>query len=159
MRCPDLTIMLSPPALLHADRIGEAGYRLISVFNNNTANVTILRPIEADPRVPSDRRAACRERPRGIVPGFVAIFARRAALALLRAASSQVPQHHSGTRSLAVKRLIRPSLGFKRLRTAWRTLVGHETLAMMRKGQEKAIGGHDIFAQAAFVNALLDVAA
>ncbi|MGF7209812.1 hypothetical protein GGE65_004415 [Skermanella aerolata] len=55
--------------------------------------------------------------------------------------------------------MIRPSLGFKRLRTAWRTLVGHETLAMMRKGQEKAIGGHDIFAQAAFVNALLDVAA
>jgi hypothetical protein len=45
------------------------------------------------------------------------------------------------------------------LRTAWRTLVGHETLAMMTKGQVKAIGGDDIVAQAAFVNALFDVAA
>lgn len=54
---------------------------------------------------------------------------------------------------------LRPGLGFKRFRTAWRTLVGYETLAMMRKGQEKGIGGDDIVAQAAFVNSLFDVAA
>jgi hypothetical protein len=50
-------------------------------------------------------------------------------------------------------------LGFKRFRTAWRTLVGYETLAMMRKGQVKGIGGDDIVAQAAFVNSLFDDAA
>ena len=58
-----------------------------------------------------------------------------------------------------VKRLVRSGLGFKRFRTAWRTLAGYETLAMMRKGQVKGIGGDDIIAQAAFVNDLFDVAA
>jgi transposase, IS6 family len=46
-----------------------------------------------------------------------------------------------------IKRLVRPGLGFKRFRTAWRTVVGYETLAMMRKGQVKGIGGDDIVAQ------------
>ena len=54
---------------------------------------------------------------------------------------------------------VRPGLGFKRFRTAWRTLVGYETLAMMRKGQVKGIGRDDIVAQAAFVNSLFDVPA
>ena len=58
-----------------------------------------------------------------------------------------------------IKRLVRTSLGFKRFRTAWRTLVGYETLAMMRKGQVNGIGGGDIVAQAAFVNSLFDIAA
>jgi IS6 family transposase len=58
-----------------------------------------------------------------------------------------------------IKRLVRPGLGFKRFRTAWRTLVGYETLAMMRKGQVKGIGGNDIVAQAAFVDSLFDMAA
>jgi IS6 family transposase len=58
-----------------------------------------------------------------------------------------------------IKQLVRPGLGFKRFRTAWRTLVGYETLAMMRKGQVKGVGGSDIVAQAAFVNALFGVAA
>ena len=58
-----------------------------------------------------------------------------------------------------VKRLVRPGLGFKRFRTAWRTLVGYETLAMMRKGQVKGIDGNDIVAQAAFVSSLFDMAA
>jgi transposase, IS6 family len=58
-----------------------------------------------------------------------------------------------------IKRLVRPGLGFKRFRTAWRTLVGYETLAMMRKGQVNGIGGDDIVAQAAFVNSLFDSAA
>ena len=35
----------------------------------------------------------------------------------------------------------------------------YETLAMMRKGQVKGIGGDDIVAQAAFVNSLFDIAA
>jgi hypothetical protein len=58
-----------------------------------------------------------------------------------------------------IKRLVRPGLGFKRFRTAWRTVVGYEALAMMRKGQVKGIGGDDIVAQAAFVNSLFDIAA
>jgi IS6 family transposase len=58
-----------------------------------------------------------------------------------------------------IKRLVRPGLGLKRFRTAWRTLVGYETLAMMRKGQVKGIGGNDIVVQAAFVNSLFDMAA
>jgi len=58
-----------------------------------------------------------------------------------------------------IKRLVRPGLGFKRFRTAWCTLVGYETLAMMRKGQVKGVGGSDIVAHAAFVNALFGVAA
>jgi hypothetical protein len=44
-------------------------------------------------------------------------------------------------------------------RSRWRTLVGYETLAMMRKGQVKGVGGSDIVAQAAFVDALFGVAA
>jgi transposase, IS6 family len=58
-----------------------------------------------------------------------------------------------------IKRLVRPGFGFKRFRTAWRTLVGYETLAMMRKGQVKGIGGDDIVAQAAFVSSLVEIAA
>jgi transposase, IS6 family len=58
-----------------------------------------------------------------------------------------------------IKQLVRPGLGFKKFRTAWRTLVGYETLAMMRKGQVTGIGGDDIVAQAAFLNSLFDVAA
>jgi IS6 family transposase len=58
-----------------------------------------------------------------------------------------------------IKRLVRLGLGFKRFRTAWRTVVGYEALAMMRKGQVKGIGGHDIVAQPAFVNSLFDIAA
>jgi transposase-like protein len=58
-----------------------------------------------------------------------------------------------------IKRLVRTSLGFKRFRTAWRTLVGYETLAMMRKGQVNGICGNDIVAQATFVTSLFDVAA
>jgi transposase, IS6 family len=45
-----------------------------------------------------------------------------------------------------IKRLVRHGLGFKRFRIVWRTLVGHETLAMMRKGQVKGIGRDDIVA-------------
>jgi IS6 family transposase len=58
-----------------------------------------------------------------------------------------------------IKRLVRPGLGFKRFRMAWHTLVGYETLAMMRKGQVKGIGGNDIVAQAAFVKSLFGIAA
>jgi len=50
-------------------------------------------------------------------------------------------------------------LGFRRFRSAWRTLVGYETLAMMRKGQVEGIGGNDIVAQAAFVKSLFDIVA
>jgi transposase, IS6 family len=58
-----------------------------------------------------------------------------------------------------IKRLVRPGLGFKKFRTAWRTLVGYETLAMMRKEQVKGMAGDDTVAQAAFVNSLFGIAA
>ena len=58
-----------------------------------------------------------------------------------------------------IKRLVCPGLGFKRFRTAWRTLVGYETLAMMRKEQVKGIVVNDIVTQAAFVSSLFDMAA
>jgi IS6 family transposase len=57
-----------------------------------------------------------------------------------------------------IKGLVRPGLGFKRFRMAWRTLVGYEIPAMMRKGQVKDTDSNDIAAQAAFANARFDVA-
>ena len=65
-----------------------------------------------------------------------------------------VEQDHRRTR-----RLLRPGLGSRRFRTAWRSLVGYETLAMMRKGQVHGICGNDIVAQATFIKSLFDMAA
>jgi transposase-like protein len=58
-----------------------------------------------------------------------------------------------------IKRLVRPGLGFGGFRTAWRTLIGYEAMAMIRKGQVHNIGGRDIRAQAALVAELFGVAA
>ncbi len=58
-----------------------------------------------------------------------------------------------------VKRLVRPGLGFGSVRTARRTLAGYEAMAMVRKGQVRNIGGHDIRAQATFVAELFQIAA
>ena len=60
-----------------------------------------------------------------------------------------------------IKRLVRPGLGFGRLRTARRTLAGNEAMAMamVRKGQLHTIGGRDMPAQAALVAGLFGVMA
>ncbi len=50
-----------------------------------------------------------------------------------------------------LRRLMRPGLGFGSFWTAQRTLAGYETMAMIRKGQVRGIGGHDMQAQAAFI--------
>jgi transposase-like protein len=51
-----------------------------------------------------------------------------------------------------IKRRTRPMLGFKRFRTARRTLAGVEALAMLAKGQVRAVLGDDLPAQRAFVH-------
>jgi hypothetical protein len=58
-----------------------------------------------------------------------------------------------------VKRLVRPGLGFGGFRTARRTLAGYETMAMVRKGQVRGVGGRDMRAQASFVAELFQAAA
>src|SRR3954447_16245321 len=58
----------------------------------------------------------------------------------------------------AIKRLVRPGLGFGSLPTARRTLAGYEAMAMIRKGQVRNIGGGDMRAQAAFVAGRVGIA-
>jgi transposase-like protein len=58
-----------------------------------------------------------------------------------------------------VKRLIRPMLGFGSFRTARRTLAGVEAMAMLAKGQVRAVPANDMPAQRAFVASLFGMAA
>ena len=58
-----------------------------------------------------------------------------------------------------IKRRVRPMLGFKRFRTARRTLAGVEALAMLAKGQVRAAPANDLPAQRAFVAGLFGLAA
>ena len=58
-----------------------------------------------------------------------------------------------------IQRRVRPMLGFKRFTTARRTLAGVEALAMLAKGQVRAVPGHDMPAQRAFVHQVFGVAA
>jgi transposase, IS6 family len=58
-----------------------------------------------------------------------------------------------------VKRLTRPGLGFGGFWTARRTLAGFETMAMIRKGQVRNIGGGDIQGQASLIAGLFQIAA
>jgi IS6 family transposase len=58
-----------------------------------------------------------------------------------------------------IKRLTGPGLGFDGFWTARRTLAGFETMAMIRKGQIRQIGGSDIQAQSSFVAGLFQIAA
>jgi transposase, IS6 family len=57
-----------------------------------------------------------------------------------------------------IKRLVRPGLGFGSFHTARRTLAGYEIMAMVGKGQVRAIPANDMPAQSAFVAALFGVA-
>ncbi|HEX6012460.1 MAG TPA: DDE-type integrase/transposase/recombinase [Geminicoccaceae bacterium] len=58
-----------------------------------------------------------------------------------------------------IKRRTRPMLGFKRFRTARRTLAGIEAMAMLTKGQVRAVPANDMAAQRTFVASLFGLAA
>ena len=79
---------------------------------------------------------------------------RRSKLRQVKYLNNIVEQDHR-----RVKRLVRPGLGFASFRTARRTLAGYEVMAMMRKGQVRKIGGHDMKAQARFVAEMFEIAA
>jgi transposase, IS6 family len=57
------------------------------------------------------------------------------------------------------KRPVQPGPGFGNPRTARRTLVGFEAMAMIRKGLFRNIRGQDIQAQTAFIADLFQMAA
>jgi transposase-like protein len=58
-----------------------------------------------------------------------------------------------------IKRRTRPMLGFQGFRTARRTLAGVEAMAMLAKGQVRAVPVNDISAQRAFVHRVFGLAA
>jgi transposase, IS6 family len=58
-----------------------------------------------------------------------------------------------------IKRRTRPMLGFQGFWTARRTLAGVEAMAMLAKGQVRAVPANDLPAQRAFVHQLFGVAA
>jgi transposase-like protein len=58
-----------------------------------------------------------------------------------------------------VKRRTGPMLGFESFRTARRTLAGVEAVAMLSKGQVRAVPANDISAQRAFVHQIFGLAA
>ncbi len=58
-----------------------------------------------------------------------------------------------------IKRRTRPMLGFQSFRTARRTLAGVEALAMLAKGQVRAVPANDISAQRIFVHQVFGLAA
>ena len=58
-----------------------------------------------------------------------------------------------------IKRRTRPMLGFESFRTARRTLAGVEAMAMLSKGQVRAMPANDMPAQRAFVHRVFGLAA
>ena len=58
-----------------------------------------------------------------------------------------------------MKRLTGPMLGFRSFRTARRTLAGVEAMAMLAKGQVRAVPRNDMPAQRAFVHQIFGLAA
>jgi transposase, IS6 family len=58
-----------------------------------------------------------------------------------------------------IKRQTGPMLGFKRFWTARRTLAGVEAMAMLTKGQVRAVPANDMPAQRAFVHRIFGLAA
>ena len=58
-----------------------------------------------------------------------------------------------------IKRMTRPMLGFQGFWTAKRTLAGIEAMAMLSKGQVRAVPRGDMPAQRAFVQQIFGLAA
>ena len=59
----------------------------------------------------------------------------------------------------AIKRLVKPGMGFSSFNTARRTLRGYEAMNMIRKGQIQGVAKGDIRARTKFVSQLFRVAA
>jgi transposase, IS6 family len=61
--------------------------------------------------------------------------------------------------TVSIKRLTRPMLGFQSFWTAKRMLAGIEAMAMLAKGQVRAVPKGDMPAQRAFVQQIFGLAA
>jgi hypothetical protein len=59
----------------------------------------------------------------------------------------------------AIKRRVKPGLGFKSCRTAWRTIDGYEALNQLRKGQVQGTTKGDIRSQNEFIARAFGLAA
>lgn len=57
-----------------------------------------------------------------------------------------------------IKKLVNPGLGFKSFPTARRTIIGYETMSMVRKGQIQQVEKGDILGQVEFVSQIFGVA-
>ena len=58
-----------------------------------------------------------------------------------------------------IKRMVRPGLGFKSVRTARRIVAGYEIFAMIRKGQVASILANDMGSQRIMIASLFAIAA
>ena len=58
-----------------------------------------------------------------------------------------------------LKRLVKPGLGFGSFNSARRTLKGYEAMAMIRKGQIKAIDREDVTGPISFIHKRFGIAA
>lgn len=58
-----------------------------------------------------------------------------------------------------IKKLVKPAMGFKSFHTARRTLVGYETMNMIRKGQFQKVEKGDIVSQVKFIADIFGVVA
>ena len=59
----------------------------------------------------------------------------------------------------AIKRRVKAKQNFREFRAAGRTIAGYEAMHMMRKGQARWIGDHDVRQQNRFIDHLFDLAA
>ena len=58
-----------------------------------------------------------------------------------------------------IKKLVNPGLGFQSFHTARRTIIGYETMNMIRKGQVKGVSKGNIMAQVKFIADIFGVVA
>ncbi len=110
--------------------------------------------------------AACREpthdhggQEPGLPPCRGGHEAGRRTLALFAAAAVQIPEQHRGTGPPPDQTGGTTRAWLGSMRTARRTLVGYEMMAMIRKGQVHDIAGRDMPAQTAFIAELFEDAA
>lgn len=58
-----------------------------------------------------------------------------------------------------IKKLVNPSLGFKTFHTARKTIIGYETMNMIRKGQVNSVSKGGIVGQVNFIADIFGVVA
>jgi len=59
----------------------------------------------------------------------------------------------------AIKRRVKAKQSFREFRAAGRTIAGYEAIHMIRKGQARWLGDHDVRQQNRFIDQLFDLAA